>query len=655
MKQTFIIPLAMVLLLFVTTTSQARSGALTIVHTNDMHSHLLAGPANLDYTPEKTGDDQTVGGWARIATVIQSVKQNRDNPVLVLDAGDFLMGSLFHMLSREEAYELRLLKQMGYDAVALGNHEFDLKPDGLARILSAAEKHGQIPSILCANMVFDPDDTDDDMLKKVFDRGLIKAYTILEQDGMRIGLFGLMGKDAAEVAPFASPVEFKDPVETAKTVVNRLRINEKVDLVICLSHSGLSADSEQSEDEILAKEVAGIDIIVSGHTHTRLDQVLTVNNTLIVQAWDYSKQVGVLDVTLDNETARINKYETVHIDDQIPGDEQIIAEIQDAKHHIEQRVLSELNLEFDQVVAHTDFKLGIETQESNLGNLIADSIRWYINQTDSDPDARKHPVQVAFISNGVIRDPITGDKTGAVSVSDVFRALPLGIGFDNPETMGYALVSFYISPAEIKKAFEILTSIYPLKGSDYFLQFSGARIVYNPNRMIFDRVTHIEIGNEKDGYTPLDYSSANDRLVRVAADIYNATFLKVVGDFTWHILDIIPKDGHGKPIEDLKSARVDADDTKLGIQELKEWQGVMSYIQSFADTDGDGIPNIPEEYKQQLGRNIMAASWNPYHLLKGGTKVTWLAFAVLMVTLGVCLLTLGLVGRKLRSRLLKAT
>ncbi len=642
MKRIFIITWTFLLSFLSATIVQAQPGALTIVHTNDMHSHLLAGPSNLDYTPEQTGDDPTVGGWARIATVINSVKKNRENPVLVLDAGDFLMGSMFHLLSREEAFELRLLKQMGYDAVALGNHEFDLKPDGLARILSAAEERGQIPTILCANMVFEPDDADDDSLKSAFDRGLIKAYTVLEQDGMRVGLFGLIGKDAAEVAPFASPVEFKDPIETATAMVDRLRNTEKVDLVICLSHSGLSADPEHSEDEVLAKEVSGIDIIVSGHTHTRLDRVLNVNNTLIVQAWDHGRQVGILDVKLDNGIARLNKYHTMHIGDQIPGDPQIIAQIQDAKDHIEQQVLSGFNLGFDQIVAQTNFKLGIETQESNLGNLIADSIRWYIDRTDSGTESGKHPVQVAFISNGVIRDPLTGDQTGAVSASDVFRAIPLGIGFDTSESMGYALVSFYIYPAELKKAFEILTSIYPLKGSDYFLQFSGARIVYNPNRMIFDRVTHIEIGDEEDGYTPLDYSSGNNSLMRVAADIYNATFLKVVGDFTWHILDIVPKDRHGQPIEDLKSVRIDANDETAGIQELKEWRGVMAYIRSFADTDGDGLANIPEKYGKQLGRNVMAASWNPYHLLKGGTKVTWIAFTALVGILALCILLVRL-------------
>jgi 5'-nucleotidase len=98
-----------------TLTAQALAAEklLTLIHTNDMHSHVLGAPPNIEYTPSVTGDDETIGGWARIATVINDVKKNRQNEVLVLDAGDFLMGSLFHMLSREQAYELRLMKIMG--------------------------------------------------------------------------------------------------------------------------------------------------------------------------------------------------------------------------------------------------------------------------------------------------------------------------------------------------------------------------------------------------------------------------------------------------------------------------------------------------------------------------------------------------------------
>ena len=195
----------------------AQETLFTIVHTNDMHSHLQGMPAETDYTPLSAGDDATVGGWARIATVIRNAKADRGNPVLVLDAGDFLMGTLFHMVSREKAVELRLMKAMGYDAVAVGNHEFDLEPDGLARILSAGR--GAMPQVLLSNAVFSAEKPGDDSLEKAFAEGLVKPYTVMTAHGVRIGIFALLGKEAAEVAPFSSPVDFRPAVETAREMV----------------------------------------------------------------------------------------------------------------------------------------------------------------------------------------------------------------------------------------------------------------------------------------------------------------------------------------------------------------------------------------------------------------------------------------------------
>ena len=611
-------------------TTLAGGKRLTIIHTNDLHSHFLGAPPNIDYTPQTTGDDQTIGGWARIAALIKTVRQNRANPVMVLDGGDFMMGSMFQMLSREEAFELRLMHMMGYDAVTLGNHEFDLKPDGLARILTAARRAGEIPPLVSSNVVFSRASKADDSLEDVFSRGMVKPYLIVEKGGIRIGVFGLMGKDAAEVAPFASPVHFADPITSAREMVRRLREEEKVDLVICLSHSGLSPDKDRSEDEILAREAAGIDVIISAHTHTKTKGALTVNGTIIVQAWEYGKQAGVLDVGVNENGVTIEKYNLVDIDDRIKGDDLFTDRIAGFQSEINRRVLGVEHLTFNQIIAETEFDLSLQTAESNLGNLVADSMRWYLNRHSGQASPGATARDVAVISNGVIRDPIVVGQTGRIAVCDAFRAIPLGIGFDQAETIGYPLIAVYIYPSELKKTLEILTSIYPLKGSDYFIQVSGVRFTYNPHRMIFDRVTGIWLGDEENGYHLLDYAESNRTLIRVVADIYNATFLKVIGDFTWHVLDIVPKDRDGRPIAELKNARIDADQQKPGIQELKEWKGVIEYLQNLPDTDGDGISNVPAQYRGKLGRIVAEASWNPYRLVQRGTYVTWIALALFL-------------------------
>ena len=642
--------LAPFLLIMISQQIVAAEKTLTIIHSNDLHSHFLGAPPNIAYTPFITGDDETIGGFARIATVIKTVKQNRKNPVLVLDAGDFMMGSLFHMLSREHSFELKLLSMMGYDAVTLGNHEFDLKPDGLAQIITTAHRLKQIPPIVLSNAVFSQESSKDDSLEKIFTRGMVKPYLMLEKAGLRIGIFGLMGKDASEVAPFASPVTFDDPIATAQKIVKTLRETEKADVVICLSHSGLSENKKRSEDEILAREVDGIDIIISGHTHTKIKGALLVNDTIIVQAWEYGKQLGVIDIAYNDGHVFLNNYKLVDIDDKIKGDTEVFEQIEAFKDDVNRQVLAEEGLTFRKIIAETDFDLYLKTEESNLGNLIADSIQWYINKNDYNPADPATKVVVSIISNGVIRDPIVKGKTGQIGVCDVFRAIPLGIGFDDAETMGYPLITIYVYPSELKKTLEVLTSVYPLKGSDYFLQVSGVQFIYNPRRMIFDRITEIRIGNEESGYQLLDYSESNRNLLRIGADIYNATFLKVIGNFTWNVLDIVPKDRNGNPIDDLKTMRLDSDKQKPGIQELKEWKAVMEYIKSFPDTDGDGLPNVPEKYRNKLDRNVIEASLNPYKMLKRGTYVTWLAFSALLLGIFLILTTGWFIINKIGKR-----
>lgn len=648
---------AFILLLLLPPLLYGQEKPLTLIHTNDLHSHLLGLPSNLEYSPLKTGDDATFGGWARIATIIKSEKAKRPNPSLVLDAGDFLMGSLFHMISREEAVELRLMKEMGYDAITLGNHEFDLMPSGLARIITSAHQKGGLPEIIFSNAIFNPENSEDDSFEELFKKGLIKPFRVKEVQGIRIGLFGIMGKDAADVAPFARPLKFKNPIETAREMVKHLRENEKVDLVICLSHSGLSAKKSRSEDEVLAKEVSGIDVIVSGHTHTKLVKPIMVNNTMIVQAYAHGRNVGVLDLTYENGQVKLKDYALIDVDDRIHGDEKIQKKIESYIGVIDQKILKDLKLSFYKVLARTDFDLKLLPEESNLGNLTADSIRWAINRVDYDRNDPTTKVVVAIESNGVIRDDVLKGKTGEIAVCDLFRIVPLGFSRGD-ESMGYPLITCYLYGHEIKKVLEVVTSIYPKKGNKFFLQVSGVKFKYNPNRMLFDRVTDIAIGSEEEGYAPLDYSESNKALYRVATNLYNATFLNYVGRFTYDLLKIVPKDRNGRPIVSdrpkgnpfdlLLPLRVDVDKAKPGIQELKQWVALMDYVRSFPDKDGDGIPDIPEKYRGKLGRIVRESSWNPVRLLSRGTMVTWLAFGVLLILL----LTLGsgtyFVARKIK-------
>lgn len=646
-----------ILLLLLPSLLYGKEKLLTIIHTNDMHSHLLGLSPNLDYSPLKTGDDATLGGWARVATVIKSEKAKRLNPTLILDAGDFLMGSLFHMVSREEGAELQLMKEMGYDVITLGNHEFDLMPKGLARIITSAHQKGGTPEIVFSNAIFNQENPEDDTFEELFKKGLIKSYLIKEIDGIRIGFFGIMGKDAASVAPFAFPVKFKNPIEVSREMVKILREKEKADLVVCLSHSGLAEEKSRSEDEQLAKEVPGIDIIVSSHTHTKLARPLVVDKTIIVQAYAHGKNVGVLDLAYENGKVKLKGYDLIDIDDRIQGDEKIQKKVESYIDLINQRILKDHQFAFYQILAKTDFDLTSVTDESNLGNLIADSLRWAVNRIDYDKNDPISRVVIAIESNGAIRADLLRGKTGNVALCDLFRAVPLGISRED-NSLGYPIITCYFHGHEIKKVLEVVTSIYPKKGNKFYLQVSGVKFKYNPNRMIFDRVTDISIGSEEEGYVPLDYSASNKTLYRMAVNLYNATFINFVGRFTYGTLDIVPKDRRGNPIvfekpkgnpfDLLLPLRVDKDREKPGIQELKQWVVLMDYVRNFPDKDGDGIPDIPDKYRGKLGRIVKEPSWNPVRLISKGTYVTWIALGALLIILLIIGLITYLVARKMR-------
>jgi 5'-nucleotidase len=344
----------------------------------------------------------------------------------------------------------------------------------------------------------------------------------------------------------------------------------------------------------------------------------------------------------------LKNYRLIDIDAAIPGDMALQKKVESFIETIDRDVLQKVGLSSKKVIAQTAFDLRIVEDESNLGNLIADSIRWYVNKHDYDPKDPLTKVVVAIESNGVIRDDLLRGKTGALAVCDVFRTIPLGIGMD--DTMAYPLVSNYLYASEIKKALEVLTSIYPRKGNSYFLQVSGLKFTYNPRRVIFDRVTDIWLGSEEEGYVRLDYSESNKNLYRMATNIYDAAFLNIVGKYTYQLLNIIPKDRNGAPVADLASFLLDADKIQPGIQELKEWIGVVEYIRSFPDTNGDGLPDIPDKYKGKLGRIVVEASLNPISLLSRGTTVTWVVVSAVAGLIIILSLVAVMIVRKVRRR-----
>jgi 5'-nucleotidase len=585
-----ILPFLLLIILLSPISAQTEK-KIVILHTNDMHFRLMGYAPESSYTPLSVNDDKTVGGFARIATVIKDEKEKSVGNTLVVDAGDFLMGSLFQGMEPKTGFLLRLMKSMGYDIACFGNHEFDYGPEKLAEIVNTAVTRGEIPSLLLSNAVFDKKDSRDDSLEKLFTSNIISTKKIIERDGLKIGLFSLMGKVAVDNAAFSTPVTFSSQIPLAKKIVKELRA-EKCDIVICLSHSGVSKDKKGNwagEDAELAEKVKGIDVIISGHTHTKLDKPLMVNGILVVQAGEYGQYVGKLVLGYSNGKVTVDDYALIPIDDRIAGDPQVHQLIEEQKKIFNEEILKPIGLDYEKRVAETDFimecnELG-DIKGSNLGPFVADAIHSYIN------NHIKAGVDVSMVAVGVISDKIVPVYQTA---PDIFRVMSMGSGKDN--IPGYPLAKLYVTGKELKSILEILLVSGKSTPANY-CYYSGIRVELNPDKGLLRKISSIQIIHKDGKAEDVNFSKKNKKLYSVAANSYMLASIGIIKKMSLGLINIVPKDAAGNRIIDMKNAVIDLDENREGLQEGKEWLALMEYLGSMKDTNGNGIPDIDNKYR----------------------------------------------------------
>ncbi|MFA9393063.1 MAG: bifunctional UDP-sugar hydrolase/5'-nucleotidase [Prolixibacteraceae bacterium] len=577
-------------LLFLVLFSKGQS--LVILHTNDMHSHLNGFSPEAEYTPLIDDEDPTAGGFSRIAGLIQSEKEKYGESLLVLDAGDFSMGTLFQTLEMTEGFQLNLMKKMGYEFVAIGNHEFDYGPNTLATMINNNLKNGPIPQLLCANYAGSklyPDD----LLQKSFDDGVILPYSVIVKNGIKIGLFGLVGVDADESIASYFGVQFDKQKKVAKATAKYLKKTEKVDLVIALSHSGVWKNKKgkwSGEDLDYAKAAPDIDLIISGHTHTYLPIALHAGNATIVQTGALGLNVGKVSISMKEDHRPQIDYELVAMNDKIIADPEIQQLIDSKTSWIEKNILMDAGSSFSKPILETSFDLTMDENhpfESNLGPFIADAIYHSLNQ-DKAPK-----VDMAMVATGVIRTNIYTGKKGLQNINDLFNVMPLGNGDD--QVPGSSLGKIYVTGSELKKVLELILAVYPMK-TNYYLYYSGAQIEFNPDKGFFKKISAIKIGDEEKGFRTLDIGKKSQDLVSIAANKYMISFIGQLKKMSFGLVNVIPKRGNGVPFGD-DSFLVDLDDQKEGVQEAKEWLSIYHYIKEFSDVNGNGIPDVPEVYQ----------------------------------------------------------
>lgn len=261
---------------------------LTILHTNDTHSQV---------EPLEFGKrDAFCGGYARRIGFIKQMRSNDPN-ILLFDAGDFSQGTPYYNFYHGRI-EVHAMNTMGYDAITLGNHEFDYGVDTLAAALQLAQF-----TIVCSNY-----DVTGTPLE-----GLVKPYTVIKRSGLRVGVFGLgVNPDGLIAEKNFAPIKYLDPVSTAQNMANILREDEKCDVVICLSHQGTHPGAHgQASDMDLAEKTKNIDVIIGAHTHKIVENLYVTNlvgdSVLLVQTGKAGARIGEISLKISREEHKFVK------------------------------------------------------------------------------------------------------------------------------------------------------------------------------------------------------------------------------------------------------------------------------------------------------------------------------------------------------------
>ena len=609
---------------------------IDVLFTHDTHSHLDS------FSTIVNGEQKEVGGFAEIKTLINE-KKKEDPDTLILDGGDFSMGTLIQTVYDTEAAELRMLGYLGYDVTTFGNHEFDYRSQGLANMLKAAKSSGEtLPEIVVCNVDWDSMEKaglndGQKQIQSAFETYGVKDYVMVQKGDVKIAVVGVFGKDALECAPTCE-LSFKDPVEAVKKTVEEIKKNEEADMIACVSHGGTWEDESKSEDELLAKAVPDLDLIISGHTHSELQEAIQHGNTYIVSCGEYGRNLGSLSMT-QNSDGRwdLSAYELIPVSEDVKADKATQERIDALMDTVDTNYLADFGYTRKEVLAQNDVEfnsleeMGTEHKELNLGDIMADA---YVYAVENSEYYDGDPVDVAVVPSGTVRDTYT---KGDITVEDVYNSFSLGIGKDG--VAGYPLINAYLTGKELKLAAEVDASV-----SDFMttarLYCSGLNFTYNPHRMILNKVTDCYLTRADGERTEIE----DDKLYHVVTDLYTGQMLGSVMKMSYGLLSLEPKDKDGNPIENLEDHAV-----MEGDKELKAWDAIARYMQSFDDADGDGIANVSEYYATTHDRKVVDDSKNILDLVKKPNKFTAIIVCIGLIIIIIIVLVVSLIRKIVRK------
>ncbi|WP_129629608.1 bifunctional metallophosphatase/5'-nucleotidase [Candidatus Oscillochloris fontis] len=422
---------------------------MRVLHTNDHHARI---------EPVMNGSTPQHGGVARRKTLIDQVRSSEALPMLLVDAGDVFQGTLFFNQYNGMA-DLEFYNAMGYEAMTIGNHEFDRGTTLLADFI----KRATFP-VLSANIRVPAGSVLD---------GLYKPHIILEKGGKKIGIFGLTPEDTGELANTGSEVQFTSAIVAAKEQVAALQA-AGVFTIIALTHVGIDVDRQ------IAREVTGISLIIGGHSHTPMGPMSSSGNppypeliaapdgkpVVIVTDWEWGRWLGDLTLAFNQDGTIVDVQghptEVVPSIEADPSFEERIQVLAEPLNQLRATVIGSSSVDLDGA------RTNVRTRETNLGNLIADAM---LIKT------RNRGGQLAITNGGGIRASI---PAGAISMGQVLEVLPFG----------NTLATVDLSGAHVWAALENGVSQVE-SGAGRFPQIAGFSFTYNPALPVGSRVTSV--------------------------------------------------------------------------------------------------------------------------------------------------------------------
>jgi len=392
---------------------------LTVLHFNDFHARFEETSVRSGSCRQSDADSgKCYGGLARLYQTVQNVRQSNQHPTILLNGGDMYQGTIWYSMFKWKAM-LPFMNKFDFTASALGNHEFDDSPAGLLPFAQGAT----FP-LVCANC---------DFSEMPEFNNLVKPYHITQVGGRKIGIIGYLTPDTKHIAK-AGRMLLRDEIESVRKYARQMK-GEGVNIVIALGHSGYTKDKE------VAAEIPEVDLVIGGHSHsflytgktvpsievprgpypTIVKQAKTGKKVLVVQAYAYTKYLGRMDLSIDQD-GEIQSFngQPILLDASHPQNEDMLNDMKDWKKKlgdVEKSVVGETKVLLE----------AARNRETNLGDFIADAMLDYY-QTNNLPDGSKPGFTVSIFNSGGLRASI---EVGNVTVSDIMTLLPFGSSHDS--------------------------------------------------------------------------------------------------------------------------------------------------------------------------------------------------------------------------------